>query len=326
MSQIVVTNKKKVRQSHIIPDFYLRKFSSRGKLYVYTKGQPVRSVNVKPGGRVKECRERDYFEYPVDKDWTENKVENWLASIEDKASSIYPAIEDNKQLSSGDAEIWATFVASLFLRTQKVRLQLAPAALNKIRPVYEYEDIRDYQYRMFKQGRLIPYERLKEARDKVWDEMATNPAFGHLISLNHSTPTIAQSILKKAWTVCEACEGSHFITSDAPVITLKVLGDNRAFSGYGFGQIDVAIFVPISPTRVFIAGPANILWHKLQDTNNVALVNKAIANFAHKYVYSDSNLRETQELIEQELGLTKFGDNAFKLTTPKARPGRSTGL
>lgn len=146
--------------------------------------------------------------------------------------------------------------------------------------------------------------------------MTDNPAFGHLVALNYSTPNIAKSILGKAWTVCEASDGCRFITSDAPVVTMKIAGGNRVYSGYGFAQVDTAVFLPISPTQIFIAGPQNILWEKIQDSNNVDLLNKAIANFADKSVYSDICSEETQALVNSELGVTKFGDDAFKVTDP----------
>lgn len=316
MKQIILTDKNKVRQPHIIPDFYVRKFANNERIFVYTKGRPVRTVAVKPGRRVKECRERDYFEYPVDRNWSENQIENWLSVIESQASKVYDPIQNNHQLSQEEASIWATFVASLFLRTRKIRLQLGPAALSRIRPVDGDKDIRDYQYELLKQGRLIPYERLKKASENVWDEMAANPAFGHLIALNKSTPNIARSILSKAWTVCEACEGSRFLTSDAPVITMKIVGGNQAYPGHGFGLIDVAVFLPISPTQIFIASPKDILWERVQDSNNVDLLNKAIANFADKSVYSNVCLDTIQTLVNREIGLTKFGDDAFKMTNP----------
>jgi len=120
--QIVLTDKKNVRQAHIIPDFYLRKFASNGKLFVYVRDKAVRTVIVKPGRRVKECRERDYFEYPIDSNWWANKIEDWLSAIEDRASTVYEAIQKNDPLGQEEATTWATFVASLFLRTRKIRL------------------------------------------------------------------------------------------------------------------------------------------------------------------------------------------------------------
>jgi hypothetical protein len=249
----------------------------------------------------------------------DNKVENWLELIEHRAGAVYPAIENNEQLNNEDAKAWATFIASLFLRSRKIRMQLATTALSKIRPSNSDEDIRNYQYLMLKQGRLLPYERLKKASEKVWDEMAANPAFCHLISLDYSTPTIANALLGKAWIVCEACEGSRFITSDAPVTTMKILEGNSVYSGYGFGQPDVSVVVPISPTKVFIASPSKRKWQSIQDSTSIALINKITANFADRWVYSDSNSPETQSLVDQELGLATFGENAFRVTTPPPR-------
>lgn len=298
--------------SHVIPDFYLKRFAAGGKLFVYAREVPVRTVAVKPNGRVKECRERDYFEYPVDSTWSENKVENWLASIEHKAGLVFPSILNNRLLTPEEAQDWAVFVASLFLRTRKVRLQLGPLALRRMIPEGDEGFVRNYQHDLLKKGHLIPYRTLKDAVVKVRNEMVENPAFGHLISISYSTPNIARLLLKKAWTVCEANEGSFFCTSDAPVVTMKI-GENReAHLGHGFGKPNVAALLPISPTKIFIAGPHELLWKRVLDSNTTALLNKAIMNFADRFVYSHKSSEGTQLLVDSELGLTRFGQNAFK--------------
>lgn len=132
MSRIILTDKKKVRQQHVISDMYLRKFAVAGELFIYEKDRQIRRIPVKKGNPIKECRERDYFEYEVNGQKTDNKIENWLAIIETRAADVYPAILDGSQLNDHQRIVWATFVASLFLRTRKVRDQLAPNTLQEL--------------------------------------------------------------------------------------------------------------------------------------------------------------------------------------------------
>lgn len=240
-----------------------------------------------------------------------NRVESWLALVEGRAGAVYTKISGRQPLEDEEKITWAVFVASLFLRTRKVRHQLAPMTLRRVQDMMIGDEaIRQMQHELFMGGRLFPYEYLRSRMIKVWTEME-DPAFGHLIAIENSVLTLAQNLLAKDWYVVDAPERSSFITSDAPVVSMKLTEGGAAFLGYGFGQRDVAAILPMSPYKAFIASPLHIRWRDL-DQNSFTLINRAIAAFADRYIYADVESSQIQALTDAELGQIRYGDNAFR--------------
>ena len=123
------TTKKQKRREHIVPRLLLAHFTdSSGVLWVYAKGKPARASI--PDA---ECIERDFYEYEVNGRKTNNQYEDWLARVERDASEILQRLVDGANLRQSEAVIWATFVASLFVRTRKVRMQISPTMIRKFR-------------------------------------------------------------------------------------------------------------------------------------------------------------------------------------------------
>jgi hypothetical protein len=316
MNRIILTDKKNVRQQHVISDMYLRKFGEDGELFVYEKQRPIRRVVVKKGKQIKEGRERDYFEYEVGGQKSNNAIENWLAEIETRAGDVYPAILSGELLTDDVATNWAVYVASLFLRTRKVRNELAALGMLKVREIMIGEQsIRDAQHDLLKRGHLISYKRLSTTMTRIWDEMQSDPAYGHVLTIQKSTATLAKSILEKRWQTVEASEACSFLSSDSPVITMKIVGGGQVFLGHGFSQPDVAVLLSISPNKLFIASPQTVGWDTVQDENNVTLFNRAIVRFADRAVYTNVNSSRIQKIVDEEIGQIKFGQNAFNMTS-----------
>lgn len=173
--------------------------------------------------------------------------------------------------------------------------------------------MRNAQHGLLKTGHLVPYEYLSTIMTRTWGEMQSNPAFAHLAGIEDSTANIADSILRKHWYTLEACAGGRFIASDSSVITMKLAEGAQAYLGFGFSQHDVAVALPISPKKLFIASPRNICWQKMRDQNNINLLNRSIAQFAERSIYADIQSNEIQELADKEINQIKYGENAFNL-------------
>lgn len=309
MNRIILTDKKNVRQQHVISDMYLRKFGDGGELFVYEKQKPTRRVVVKKGQPIKEGREGDYFEYEIGDQKTNNAIEKWLAEIETRAGDIYPTILTGEQLSDDAATSWAVFV-------RKVRDELTtPGLLNVRKMMTGQQSIRDVQHDLLKRGHLISYERLSSTTTRIWDEMQSNPAYGHVLAIQKSTATVAQNILEKRWQTLEACGGCSFVSCDSPVITMKIIGGGQVDLGHRFSRPDVAVLLPVSPDKLFIASPQTVGWDTVQDDNNVNLFNRAIARFADRAVYANVNSLRIQTIVDEEIGKIKFGQNAFHMSS-----------
>jgi|ERR1035441_2451572 hypothetical protein len=128
-----------VHDQHIVPQWHLRRFTdAHGVLGVYKQNLPVKES--RPKG---ECWERDFYEYSVRGRSTGNRYENWLARIENDAAPLADKLVGLEQIGPSEAVVWASYVASLFLRTQKVRDQKSAAM---IEGTQSPEFIRNLQY------------------------------------------------------------------------------------------------------------------------------------------------------------------------------------
>jgi Protein of unknown function (DUF4238) len=272
----------KVRNSHIIPRFYLNKFADSTKqTFIYEKGRQPRKKSTKT-----QCLEIDYFEYEIGKEVSNNKHEMIFAGIENLAGKAYAKILRSEPLNQEHLVAWALFVATVFLRSRKVRNQVAPRIMNELKDSYlAPEQIRDMQYELFKHGQLVSEVELSAILQKTWDQINANPAYLQLAGVEKSACNLGVELGKKHWHTLEAAPEKVFVTSDCPVFTWKLIGGGAAFPGYGFGQEDVAIILPLSPKKVFVASPPTISWPKVLDANSTDLFNKAVIQFADKSVF-----------------------------------------
>lgn len=171
---------KLTRSEHIVPRMLLANFTDTdGVLCVYEKGKHVRKSIPE-----NECRERDFYEYELNGRKTQNKYENWLAEVEGEANKIVPQIIKRENLAPPDCIKWATFVASLFYRTRKVRKQISDAMIGRFRKqVEDPEFIRDMQYDLFRRGELRYADDLKREVKELLEQMEGSPSYYHITAL-----------------------------------------------------------------------------------------------------------------------------------------------
>jgi hypothetical protein len=110
----MASQKQFVHDQHIVPQWHLRRFTdASGALWVYKQNLPVKESH--PKG---ECWERDFYEYSVKGRSTSNCYEDWLGRIENDASRLVDKLLGSPaQIRPSEAVVWASYVASLFLRT-----------------------------------------------------------------------------------------------------------------------------------------------------------------------------------------------------------------
>ena len=305
----------KVRNSHIIPRFYLNKFAdSKKHTFVYEKGRQPRRKSTR-----NQCSEIDYFEYEIGKEVSNNRHEMLFARIEDLAGKAYGKILRAEPLEQEQLTVWALFIATVFLRSRKVRNQVAPRIMDELKTSFLASDnLKDLQYDLFKQGHLVSEKELSAAIEKKWNQLSANPAYLQLAGIDQSACNLGVELGKKHWHTLDAPPGKVFVTSDCPVFTLKLTGGGAAFLGYGFGQEDVAIIFPLSPRKIFVASPPTISWSKVLDVNSINLFNKAVIQFALKSVFSIQECEEIRNLVDSEINKITFGVNAF-CPPPKTR-------
>lgn len=302
---------KLTRKEHIIPRMLLCQFAARdGMLWVYTRGKAPRR-----GRPENECVEHDFFEFEVRGKNTKNSYENWLSRIEADAALMLEGIAERRLLSRQDAEIWATFVASLFGRTRKVRAQISESMTQRFREQVEHPDyIRDLQVSLLERGEFHYAEDLRRAVIEIRTAMDASPSFYHVSALPNRVRIIVESLLTRAWHTIEAPPDHYFLISDCPVVTYEVR-DGQPYPGAGFGRENTAVLLPVSPTHLFVASPHHFNWRTVATISGVANINRLIVQFAHQNVYSNVQSEETRILVDTEIDTVVFGKNAFVPST-----------
>lgn len=296
-----------VRDQHIVPQWHLKKFADTdGWLWRYKRNIPPKRS--RPKG---ECWARDFYEYDVNGKRTENKFERWLRGIENDAAPVHEALVNGSQLSQADTIAWASYVASLFLRTQKVRIQISARMVEKfIQQTQSPDFIRELQYDLLNQGELVFAEDLRKQVDELRNKMESSPSYYHLSSLQGNTASLARALVAKAWHVLEAAPGKFFVLSDCPVTTAEIVA-GRANAGTGFGRESTTVVVPLTPKYVFFASPPAVHWKLVGPPVAVDSTNLLTIRFAYERVYSHLNSVELRALIDGEINRITFGKNAF---------------
>ena len=148
-----------VRNAHIVPRFYLNKFADKSKfVFVYAQVRDSRLRSTKSVSS-----EEGYFDYTVNGEATANRYETWFQRFETDAAAIYSTIHDGQQITGKNQIIWSSFVATVFLRSRKVREQFGPA-LNRAMDAENYdseEKIREMQCELLSQGILVYSEDIR---------------------------------------------------------------------------------------------------------------------------------------------------------------------
>ena len=311
MSRIVKLTRTQpplVRDSHIIPRFYLNRFADSGKrLFVYTRNLPCRIQSTKSL-----CTERDYFEYDFARQKSLNKHEVLLSALEDKAAKTYPKLMSSRPLDGEEPAFWAMFVASLFIRTRKVREQMTPGVLEGLsRSFFGIENITKMQYELFQKGHLHSKEDIYEAASKTYDQMRLMPAFLHFARLEERIANLAPVFTRKIWHTLHAAPGLDFVTSDNPVFSVKLDQQGAAYPGYGFAHDDVTIMLPLSPKFLFVASPPSLVWEKSLDEPSTRTINRIIIACADRAVFARHKITGLQELVDNDLNSIIYGQNAY---------------
>jgi len=277
-----------------------------GVLWVYVKDRQVRQ-----SVPANECLERDFYEYEWNGRKTHNKYEKWLAGVEGNPCGVLPIITSRQQLRQQDAVVWSAFVASLFVRTRKVRAQISDAMVRKFKQQTEQPDfIRTMQHELLQRGELCYADDLTKDVEKLRAAMDESPSFYHVSGLPRHTASLADALMRKKWHTVDAPAGKSFLISDCPVMTAELQG-NQVLPGAGFGKEDTAVLMPVTPQKLFVASPHNRNWRIVAEPQAVDMVNLLAVRFSHRNVYANVSSTDVQLLVDLEMNQIIFGQNAF---------------
>ena len=290
-----------------MPQWHLKRFvGPDGSLWRYMQNKPPRPR--RPKG---ECWERNFYEFDVNGERTRNRYEKWLSRIENDAASLVDKLVGRQQLSHRESSAWAAYVATLFLRTQKVRAQFSARMVQEFKQQCQRpEFVRDLQYDLLRVGELVYADDLRRQIEQLRTNMESSPSYYHLLALHHHTRPLSAVLLTKRWEVVDAPPGKFFVISDCPVTTVEI-APGQARPGPGFAKENSAVVLPITPQTIFIASAAPVQWRRVGTATAVDSTNLLTVRFADKRVYAHIDSPEVQGLVDREMNLITFGKDAF---------------
>ena len=296
-----------VHDQHIVPQWHLKEFTGgNGALWCYKRHKPVKRSC--PKG---ECWARDFYECDVNGTKTENKYERWLAEIEDAAAPVHKALINRQALSQRGRMVWALYVASLFLRTKKVRSQIPSAMVQKFGEFADNPDfVRDVQHDLFRRGDLVFTDELKKLVERLRTNMDNSPSYYHLTSLQANSNSLAKALAGKVWHVLEAAPGEFFVISDCPVTTFELVSGHY-YPGPGFGKETTSVVLPMTPKHIFLASSPTARWKPVGPPEAVQATNLLTVRFGFERVCAHVNSAKVQALVDAEINRVTFGRDAF---------------
>lgn len=302
--------KKLARKQHIVPRWYLESFcDADGLLHVYETDKDPRRGS--PGG---ECNERDFNEFSWGDEKTNNEYENWFARIEGDAKPVFDALCSRRTLSSQESATWSVFVASLFVRTRKMRLQMTTRTLKRLHNPDEIDAFaRETQLELAIEGRIYSLTDLRRRAEKIAAAVDQNLAYFHLRHLPQSVASIHKALTRAKFYVIDATEQLPFVTSDAPVATMELMPNNVQIDfGCGIAKERALVFLPLTPNQAFLAVQKGWAFDSPLSYPSPITCRVATIQFAHRNVYASFASDDLRRMVDTQVNRIVFGENALR--------------
>lgn len=278
---------------HFLPRFYQRGWSTTvdckpNRIWIYEKGKaPIHKAIKNNGGR-----EDMYTVIERDGSLNPNKVENYLASVESKAGTVFPKIFDHKPLSPPEKWIVAQFVSVMFRRVPFIMDAFAPKHLAPMLPKMREQRREEIQA-------LPDFARKDEiirAIDQVYDQLEAHPNSATSLAIMYSGPQGTNIFSFPNWTFAYSTK-SHFVTSDSPVVFNRRAGIGNFEDGHVIFPISNTLILWITQWPIY----PNTYFEVLPDL--VDAINMKIVRNAHQQIFSDSRSDKLQRLVDSNLGI-----------------------
>jgi hypothetical protein len=310
---------KKMINSHIIPNFYLKQFAIKkpnGKHYVwvYAKGKKPVQQSTK-----NTAYENGYFAYTLPDGTVEESLEGVLKTMEEDAIDPLVSAKSDLFVQSESSRIkLASYAALLYARTTQ---RLDWTKRNWLELYQQLDEImKEYEFA----AALIDHFNRKLGGDKSVDWIR-----GHMKELIQQKATTVEAknnfleelignvemardaLLQRRMRILKAPSGRQFVTSDNPLITFMPLPHGEFLPGEGFGKPTTMMVFPIAPNAcVFFGGDDSAARHDV-DAKMVKKINWIVIASAHHFVFSQTEDAEIQKMAQQLIGTYIFGKTAF---------------
>ena len=289
----------KPREHHYVPQGYLRGFTeAKSILFVVNKEfDTVRKTSPKGTGYLKDFYTVDTID---EKDSAE--VEENLSKIESRCIPLLDKLIAAKDLPNAEWADIAIYIALQYGRTPHMRNlmdKVATVSVNNYIKEALAEALNDPQkYAELKNGVAgqSPDSPPIPSREKL-AEMVLGPRIIEEFNLDNGTYVhsifriaweIADSLLKKHWTILHAPKNSSFITSDNPM-TLSISRELQPYETLAVLLPGVIRHFPLNSRTCLVITDEAIkreISHQVISKNEVRKINKLLYGKAFKYVIS----------------------------------------
>jgi Protein of unknown function (DUF4238) len=307
------------RAQHYIPKFYLKGFADpTGTLWVYERFKVLRSSKPK-----KEANRSDYYTH-FEHGERDETAEEVLKDIESVVAPIIRKLANPQyQLTEENAAKLYMFVASLFARVPSWRSYMNAAVADMAKRIQQKGAQEREKFHRWcadfeqKTGRQLPvtYEELRQYVIKGDYTIKQGSDAYNLGMMFKSAITVAKELATFACEILYAPEGHVFITSDAPVFTVRPDGRGQAEIGMGFGWRGVEVYLPLNK-RACLRLRRDVAPGAIEiSERGVQQINDAVMATAARHIYSSEGYRRISRLFDERGCKIQPGKHSF-LTTP----------
>ena len=299
---------------HYIPEFYLKGFTERkGLLWIHEKHAAPRASTPKL-----EANKPDFYaiaNQAIDRDALEKMYSKTESVV---ARAISKSRNPQFEMTDDDAGNIRAFAALSFTRVphfidyvKEAQLSLAKTLLSK---AAQNENLFNAKVREINQrfGNVIDADEARQTlRTGDYDLAYKDNDYVLASVMRVSLEIIRILVTEFEHDLLYAPEGSNFITTDSPVMTLINQHDGSALFGVGFAYQHTEVLYPLNK-RVAILLRRGARRQKLHvSASRVDLINRGLMRWGQRFMYAPMGDRRLGRLFTQYAGTIKFGKTAL---------------
>ncbi|HEY7402813.1 MAG TPA: DUF4238 domain-containing protein [Candidatus Angelobacter sp.] len=306
------------KDQHYIPKFYLKGFTDTDKtLWVCERFKPIR-----PSKPKNEAHRPDYYTHSENGGRGEI-AEDMLLRIESVAAPIIRKIGNPQyQLTRQLAGNLYMFVAFMFARVPSMREysdQISSAVAKKTHLEYARDKARFHAscatFESSSGKSLgIDYEELRQHFLKGNYEFVQSSVAFNLGTMFDSAFHVLDQLMTFNYEILYAPPAHFFLTSDAPVMTVKPDGDGMGSVGVGFGWDGVEVIFPLNRRACLLLRREEHMRSHVISERALESINNLTMHCADRFVFSAEGHRRIARLFDERGSRVKPGVNAFMMS------------
>jgi len=284
----------RAKKQHYVPRLHLKHFvgcQPKGMLWTYDMERGI----ARPSKPMETGAQNNFYSVKLDDGSYYDDLDKWLQDVENKATAGYERLLLGEIPEGQERADFATFVASLHLRSPSVVKSTADGFGRFVQMMLNAH----WANRDLFERNLDQYERdvapITISRDELW-EFHNDPS-RYSIKVDQqrglvaigASDTIQRMLFDREWHLVRAAS-DFFITSDSPVYRFVSQDQIHPFYGDGgFSNASAEISIPLTPNLLLLITNRDLPGpHLVLGADGVWQMNKMRAFSADRFLYADS--------------------------------------